>query len=78
MSCRGFLQMPDRQGRGRVNMQLKTEDMPSWVRITVYLVSTMGFPVAVATWLLYRISPILEQQTRVLDRILWLLERGGM
>ena len=54
------------------------QDVPQWVRIAVYIVGNLGFPIAVATFLLVRIAPILEQQTRLLERILWILERGGV
>jgi len=53
------------------------QDVPPWARTAAYLVGSVGFPVAVAGWLLYRIAPILEQQTRLLERVLWILERGG-
>ncbi|OUN01432.1 MAG: hypothetical protein BAA04_04915 [Firmicutes bacterium ZCTH02-B6] len=52
-------------------------DVPAWVKTATYIVGNWGFPAAVAAWLLYRIAPILEQQTRLLERILWLLERSG-
>lgn len=45
-------------------------NVPQWARTATYLVSSVGFPVAVAGWLLYRIAPILEQQTRLLERVL--------
>ena len=53
------------------------QDVPQWAKTATYLIGSVGFPVAVAWWLLYRISPILEQQTRLLERVLWILERGG-
>lgn len=58
-------------------VKLNDENVPTWARTAAYLIGSVGFPVAVAAWLLYRIAPIMEQQTRLLERILWLLERGG-
>ena len=55
----------------------QTQDVPQWAKTAAYLIGSVGFPVAVAGWLLYRISPILEQQTRLLERVLWILERGS-
>lgn len=52
-------------------------ELPGWATTLAFLISSVGFPVVVAGWLLYRIAPILEQQTRLLERVLWLLERGG-
>ena len=72
--------MPKSRQKVVLGMSIKLHDdenVPSWARTTAYLIGSVGFPVAVSGWLLYRISPILEQQTRLLERVLWLLERGG-
>jgi len=53
----------------------KTPPTPSWVQTITVLVGNLGFPIAVAAWLLYRIGPLLEQQTRMLEQILKVLER---
>lgn len=53
------------------------QDVPSWARGFAYIIGNVGFPVAVAAWLLYRIAPILDKQTALLERILWMLERSG-
>ena len=55
-----------------------TQDIPQWARTLTFLVGSLGFPIAVAGWMLYRIAPMLEQQTRLLERMIWILERGGM
>jgi len=52
--------------------------VPAWALGFAYIVGNVGFPIAVAAWLLYRIDPVLRNQTQLLERILWLLERGGL
>ena len=55
----------------------QTQDVPGWAKTAAFLIGSVGFPIVVSGWLLYRIAPILEQQTRLLERVLWILERGG-
>lgn len=58
--------------------QIDMNKLPHWVHAFTYLVGNLGFPIVVSVWMLYRIAPILEQQTRLLERVLWILETGGM
>lgn len=51
------------------------EPLPQWARVISVLIGNLGFPIAVATWFLYRIGPLLEQQTRMLEQILKVLEK---
>lgn len=60
-----------------IDPRTETQDVPQWAKTVAFLVGSVGFPVAVAGWLLYKIAPVLETQTRLLERVIWLLERGG-